>query len=173
MFEGEGCLRLRRTKWQMANGIESIGYTLGATICSTDAGALDALYEEIGGAIYYFERGGVRFPRYDWVVTQYGAEVLIRQMLPYLHYPRKIIEAKLGLLFGPLCHPGLDGRKRRPEATTMMERFHAAFIGLHKKSRVDQQGRAELRSFLSEVGPGLLPLLDRAEGRPHLRPVSD
>jgi hypothetical protein len=161
IFEGEGTARIRK-----AFDKHHLTYTLNACTISTDPGALDSFYEDIGGAIYYYERANGRLPRYDWIVATEGAEILLRQVSPFLHFPRRIIEARLGLLYRRTCLMKRVGRYRRPESTALMERFYLAFRDLHNKAPGRDRSRRAVAGLLGDYAPDLLPLLRRMEEVP-------
>ena len=98
LIDGEGCIRIKRTKAYRCQGKVTQGYHAAIQIRMVDEAAIRFVAETLGGW-YYAEKPHLAKgrPLYCYQATDRAAETILRALLPYLRVKRDAAENVLAL----------------------------------------------------------------------------
>lgn len=117
LFDGEGCIQIRRTEPTRPRDCGKVSHRLHATLTNTDGPVLDWMVDTHGGAL---ARSGYLRKRqpYRWIVTGPDATAFLERHLPYLRIKRA--QAEIAIEFGRLV--AANGRRHlTPEVLAARE----------------------------------------------------
>jgi hypothetical protein len=120
LIDGEGCIRVKRTKAYACQGRVTVGYHAQIQIRMVDETAIRFIAETLGGW-YYAEKAHLAKgrPLFCYQASDRRAETILRALLPYLRVKRACAENVLALR-----ELQADGRAHRTKITGYREMPH-------------------------------------------------
>lgn len=98
LFDGESCIRIKKSKAYRCQGRATPGYHACVMIHMVEESAIKFVAELLGGW-YYLEKAiaAQGRPLYKWSASNLKAEVILRKLLPFLRVKRQQAELVLQL----------------------------------------------------------------------------
>jgi len=153
LVDGEGCIRIKRTKAYKCQGRQTPGYHASISVRMVDEPSIAFLHETLGGWYYLEKHRAKGRPMYCWQASDQKAATILRALLPYLRLKLDQAETVLALIdlksesqkhrtkiTGYRNFPNSHGTPRQVPNLALSEEYVARCDALYRKCR--EQKRA-------------------------------